>query len=184
MKERSIFRYALILGSVLFAQIAAGQTQPAAPATSATPRATYGDYDWLYRVGVVCGGGASESSAATKPSGQCGGILGLGFFDLEAGAMSPTANHNAVTGYLSTNLWIPLVPWRDLGNKHGIPVAVGGYTQMFGTSNALNYGVAYAYPVNESHSVQFEVRDYWTIASPSQHNVVFHVAWLLCMPDP
>jgi hypothetical protein len=183
MNIQSAFRMNLILGSILFTQIATGQAQPAPSAKPASPPLTYGDYDWVYRAGVVCGAGASESSVATKPGLQCGGIFGLGFFEIEAGAMSPTARHNGVSGYLSTNAWVPL-PVRDLGKKHGVPAVVGGYTQMFGTSNALNYGMAYAYPVSENHLVQFEARDYWTIASPSQHDVVFRVAWILCMPDP
>jgi hypothetical protein len=55
---------------------------------------------------------------------------------------------------------------------------------MFETGNAVDYGVTYFHPVNESHAIQFEARDYWAFASPSQHNVVFRVAWLLCIPDP
>lgn len=183
MNVQALFRKILILGSILFTQIAAGQTQSPGPAKPATPRVAYGDYDWVYRGGVVCGGGASESSGATRPGWQCGGIFGLSFLDFEVGVMGPTARHNAVSAYMSTNVWVPL-PLRGLAKPHGVPVAVGGYTQMFGTSNALNYGVAYALPVSENHLLQFEARDYWTVASPSQHNVVFRVSWLLCIPDP
>jgi len=173
----------------LTAGVAGAQQLPEAPAKPATPPAIYyGDYDWIYRAGVACGGGASESSGATKPAVQCGAILGLSFLEIEIGAMGPTANHNGVSGYLSTNAWVPLVRLRDvdkdMGNKHGVPVAIGGYTQRFGASNALNYGVGYVYPVDEGHAIQFEARDYWTYASPSEHNVVFRVSWLLCIPDP
>jgi hypothetical protein len=111
-------------------------------------------------------------------------MLGLGLLDFEAGGMGPTANHNGVSGYLSTNVWVPLVPLRDLGNKHGVPIALGGYTQMFGASNAVDYGVAYAYPVGENHFVQLEARDYWTYSSPSQNNLIFRITWLMCIPDP
>ncbi len=168
----------------LAAGAAIAQDLPKAPSKPATPAPYYGDYDWLYRAGVVCGGGASSSPVATKPTIQCGGTLGLGFLDIEAGAMGPLANGSAVSGYLSTNAWVPLVHLKDLGKTRWVPLFVGGYTRMFETGNAVDYGVTYFHPVNESHAIQFEARDYWAFASPSQHNVVFRVAWLLCIPDP
>jgi hypothetical protein len=168
----------------LMAGVAGAQGVPASPVKPAAPVSSVGAYNSPYRAGLVCGGGDSVSSVTTKPTMQCGGILGFYFFDLEVGAMGPTANHNSVSAYLSTNLFVPLVPLRDIDSKHGVPIAVGGYTQMFGASNALNYGVAYAYPVGENHSVQFEARDYWTVASPSQHNIAFRVVWLVDIPDP
>lgn len=184
-KQSLIALTTLVLWICLLTGAVGAQDLPQAPAKAATPSQTYnGDYDWLMRAGVVCGTGVSDTSSEKKPTVQCGGILGLGFLDIEAGGMGPTANHNGVSGYLSTNVWAPLMPWRDLGNKHGLPIALGGYTQMFGASNAVDYGVAYAYPVSESHLVQFEARDYWTYASLSQHNLLFRVTWLMCMPDP
>jgi hypothetical protein len=165
--------------------VAGAQALPDAPGKgTAKPTAYYGDFDWLYRAGVVCGGGASISSVANKPSVQCGGILGLAFFELEAGAMGPTVDHDAVSGYLSTNFWVPITPSKFPNSKHGAPIVIGGYTQRFGASNALSFGAAYALRVDQSHAVQFEARDYWTYASPGQHNVVFRVAWLGCMSDP
>ena len=177
----------LVLWICLLTGAVGAQELPQAPTKATTPPQTYnGDYDWIYRAGVVCGAGASDPSAATKPTVQCGGILGLSFLDFEAGGMGPIANHSGISGYLGTNVWVPLMPWpwRDLGNKHGVPIALGGYTQMFGASNAVDYGLAYAYPVGESHFVQFEARDYWTYASPSQHNLIFRITWLKCIPDP
>ncbi|MGB7546683.1 MAG: hypothetical protein WBM14_02960 [Terracidiphilus sp.] len=54
---------------------------------------------------------------------------------------------------------------------------------MFETGHALDYGVAFAKPIDSSHSIQFEVRDYWTFANPSQHNVVCRLVWLVGSPD-
>ena len=139
---------------------------------------SFGAYTYFARVGWVCGAGASNSPIATKPTAQCGGIFSGPFFDLEAGVMGPQANQSTVSGYLSTNLFIPLIPLKDLGNRHGVPLFVGGYTNMFETGNALDYGLAFAHPIDQSHSIQFEVRDYWAFSNPSQHNVVFRIAWL------
>jgi hypothetical protein len=103
--------------------------------------------------------------------------------DLEVGVMGPQANRSTLSGYLSTNAWIPLIPPKNLSNKHGVPLVVGGYTRMFETGHALDYGLAFARPVDASHSIQFEVRDYWAFANPNQHNVVFRVVWLLGLSD-
>jgi len=76
-----------------------------------------------------------------------------------------------------------LIPFKQLGNKYGVPLVVGGYTRMFETGHALDYGVAFAKPIDRSHSIQFEVRDYWAFANPNQHNIVFRVVWLVGLPD-
>ena len=167
----------------LLTGIACAQNLPDAPAKAATPPSSGGAYAWPVRVGLVCGGGASTSPVASTPTVQCGGILSLPIFEFEAGVMGPQANRSSVSGYLSTNAWLPLVRLRDLSpayvnGKHEVLRVVGGYTRMFETGHALDYGVTYARPIDESHSIQFEARDYWAFANPSQHNVVFRVAWL------
>jgi hypothetical protein len=181
---RSILRAAILFGMGLLTAVAWAQTQPAAPMKAAAPPASLGAYNYLYWAGLTCGAGASNSTAATKPTAQCGGTFSLlPFFNLEAGVMGPQAKRSAVSGYLSTNAWAPLVPFKHLANKHGIPMVVGGYTRMFETGHALDYGLAFAHPIDSSHSIQFEVRDYWAFANPSQHNVVFRIAWLVGLPD-
>jgi hypothetical protein len=170
----------LLVGISLLARIASAQNQAGVPAKTAT---SVGAYDWFGRAELVCGAGASNSSVATKRTVQCGGTFSGPFFDLETGVMGPQANQSAVSGYLSTSLWFPLISPKDLGNPHGVPLAVGGYTRMFETGHALDYGLAYAHPVDSSHSIQFEVRDYWAFSNPSQHNVVFRVVWLVGLSD-
>jgi hypothetical protein len=180
---RSVSRKAFVFGIGLLAGIAGAQTQPAIPAKAATSPMSGGAYNWFGRTGLVCGAGASNSSVATKPTVQCGGLFSGPFFDFETGVMGPQANQSAVSGYLSTNLSIPLIPLQRLGNEHGVPLVMGGYTRMFETGHAVDYGVAYAHPIDSSHSIQFEVRDYWAFSNPSQHNVVFRIAWLVGLPD-
>jgi hypothetical protein len=173
-----------ILLTPLFTNAAYAQIQPAIPPRPATqprvdPATTINPESQWARAGLTCGGGATTSSVATKPMAQCGGLLGIGVLDIEAGVMGPQANRSSVSGYLSTNLWLPL----DFKSTRGTPVVVGGYTRMFETGHALDYGLAYARPINDSHFIQFEVRDYWAFANPNQHNVVFRVAWLLGLPN-
>ena len=160
--------------------IAVAQTQTS-PATNPAPKsAGIGAYEWNYRAGLTCGAGASESSAPVKPTVQCGGLFSiLPFLDLEAGVMGPQANRSSVSSYLSTDLVLPL----SHQTKRGLPLFVSGYTRMFETGNALDYGLALSRTIDSKHSIQFEVRDYWANANPNQHNIVFRVVWLIGVPD-
>jgi hypothetical protein len=167
-----------ILWIGLLTGIAGAQDLPEAPAKHATPPAIPTAASSFMRGGLTCGGGATTSSVATKPTAQCGALLGLGFLDIEAGVIGPQADRSNLSGYLSTNLWFPL----NYKSTRGIPVAVGGYTRMFETGHALDYGLAWHRPVDNGHSIQFEVRDYWAFANPNQHNVVFRVVWMLTDP--
>jgi hypothetical protein len=174
----------LVAGISLLAGITSAQNEPSPAATPKAAPSDLGAYaDWFGRAGLTCGSGASTSQGATQPTVQCGGVFSAPFFDLEAGVMGPQANRSPISGYMSTNLWAPLIPLKKLGNKYGVPLVVGGYTRMFETGHALDYGVAFAKPIDASHSIQFEVRDYWAFANPNQHNVVFRVVWLVGLPD-
>jgi hypothetical protein len=182
------FRIDLILGAVallgmstLALPVSAQSQDPDAAKTAGTTAG--GAYEYFGRVGLSCAGGASMASAGAKPTLQCGGLISGPFFDLEAGVMGPQAAKSNASAYVSTNAWAPLIPTRALGNKYGVPLLVGGYTRMFQTGNALDYGIAFAHPIDKSHSLQFEVRDYRVFSSPDQHNLVFRVVWLLGLPD-
>jgi hypothetical protein len=160
--------------------LACAQAQTSPAPNPAPKSAGIGAYEWNYRAGLTCGAGASESSASVKPTAQCGGMFSiLPFLDLEAGVMGPQANRSSVSGYLGTDVVLPL------GHpiKHNLPLVVGGYTRMFETGNALDYGLALSRTIDSKHSIQFEVRDYWANANPNQHNIVFRVVWLIGVPD-
>jgi hypothetical protein len=163
--------------------IARAQTAPPAAPNPQKASADTGGYAWWARAGMTCATGASAAATTVALTVQCGALMSMPFFDLETGVMGPQAKHSSVSGYLSTNFWIPLIAPSTLGNAHGVPLAVGGYTRMFETGNALDYGLAFARPTDASHSIQFEVRDYWVFSNPDQHNVVFRVVWLLGLPD-
>lgn len=172
----------VVFVSIFLPAIAIAQSRATAPKRPAPEPTGAGAYNWFYHAGYTCGGGASESAVAVKPTVQCGGIFSmLPFLDLEVGVMAPQANRSQASGYFSTNVVIPLMPIDKA--KHVLPLAVGGYTRMFETGNALDYGLALSHPVDSSHSIQFEVRDYWVAANPNQHNIVFRVVWLVGVPD-
>jgi hypothetical protein len=158
------------------------QTQTSSAAKPAPNSAGLGAYEWNYRAGLTCGAGASESSASVKPTVQCGGIFSiLPVVNLETGVMGPQAKHSSVSGYLTTDLVLPV--WAPGKTKRNLVLFAAGYTRMFETGNALDYGLALSRSIDSKHSIQFEVRDTWVNANPIEHNVVFRVVWLIGVPD-
>lgn len=160
--------------------MACAQTQTTSATNPARKPAGIGAYEWNYRAGLTCGTGATESADSVKSAAQCGALFSvLPFLNLEAGVMGPQANRSSVSGYLNSDLVLPL----GHKTKGGLPIFVGGYTRMFETGNAVDYGLALSRTIDFTHSVQFEVCDYWANANPNQHNIVFRVVWLIGIPD-
>ena len=170
--------------SLLVAATMTGGLAHAQAAAKAWPDGGLGAYNYLYRGALVCGGGASHSDVSSNPTVQCGAVLSMPpFLDLEFGVTGPQANRSNISGYLSTNFVPPLPSTKRFTKNIGMPLAICGYTRMFETGHAVDFGVAFARPLDSSHSVQFEARDYVAFASPAQHNVVFRVAWIVGVPD-
>ena len=183
MESRRTTCLAVAVFAALLTGIGHAQDQSKTPSQPKPSSPGLGAYEWWARAGLTCGAGASISDIAGKPAAQCGALFGLPYFDLETGIMGPQAHRSSASGYLSANGWIPLYAMKDAARLPGVPLVTGGYTRMFETGHALDYGFAYAHPIDDEHSIQFEVRDYWTFANPDQHNVVFRVVWLVGLPD-
>jgi hypothetical protein len=170
--------------TLLFGAFAGAQTAQPPDAPSPQPAANKMSMDELFsRAGLICGAGASVAAATVKPTLQCGVIAGMGPLELEAGVIGPQAVQSSVSGYLSANLWVPLLAESKLMKVHETPLVVGGYTRMFETGHALDYGIGYARAVDSTHSLEFDIRDYWEFSNTHQHNVVFRAAWLVNVPD-
>lgn len=138
---------------------------------------------YIYHVGGFCGSGTSKSAAATKPTFGCGaGItipLPIASVFLEGGVMGPQANRSNVSGYLSVDGNLPLAR----PTVKYLPSAIFGYTRMFETGHALDYGLALALPrfgkrKDPSSSLRIELRDYCTFANPTQHNIMLRIGWM------
>lgn len=156
------------------------QAPPPQPASTTMyhPKASA---SYISRAGTSCGVGASTSPAATKPTGSCGvGITLLPFpIFFEAGVMTPQANRSYLSGYISVDGSIPLAR----PTTRYLPLAIVGYSRLFETGHALDYGLALALPRFGKHkettdSLRIELRDYWTFANPAQHNVLLRIGWM------
>jgi hypothetical protein len=53
-----------------------------------------------------------------------------------------------------------------------------GYTRLFGSSNAINYGGGMDYSVNEMSALRFEVRDYMKFTDPLEHCVALRIGYV------
>jgi hypothetical protein len=141
---------------------------------------------YFYNAGGFCGIGASTSPAATKPTAGCGaGLTVVPFpFFFEVGVMAPQANRSYLTGYISVD---QSIPFARPTTKY-LPMAIVGYSRLFETGHAFDYGIALALPrfgkqKDNSKSLRIELRDYWTFANPQQHNVMLRIGWMVEVHD-
>lgn len=93
--------------------------------------------------------------------------------------MTPQANRSYLTGYISVDGSIPL---SKTNNKY-LPLALIGYSRLFETGHSFDYGLVLARPRfskhrDDSKSLRIELRDYWTFANPSQHNIMLRIGWM------
>jgi len=162
---------------------ATGQAQVPSKGAQSTSDYSYASY--LVRAGAICGAGASSSTDGTKPTVNCG--VGFSFFPpapifVELGVMGPFSDGTYPDGYVSVDGSIPL--W-NVKSKY-LPMALLGYSRLFETGNALDYGLALAMPHKTNDyptSLRLELRDYWLPANPSQHNVMLRLGWMIVTHD-
>ena len=150
------------------------------------PQEPSGAYGYLYRGSLGCGAGAAHSSLDQKPAIACG--LGMTIFPMvvtEVGVMGPALNRVGFSVYFSEDATIPItLPKTFTRRVHGHPIVLAGYTRMFETGrNSFDYGVGFERHIDEQHTLQFEMRDYWTFATPQQHNVMLRIVWITGIPD-
>jgi sugar lactone lactonase YvrE len=150
----------------------------------------------FYQYFAVFGG-----AGATNPSGNAahGSIhLGANF------EISDVISFKKKTGIPAGFLWEfgYAGPVNDLGNGSALISAnylaeglvlqrrpltaftTVGYTRLFGTGNALNFGVGIKSYINgQRNAVRFEVRDYFQINGSKEHNVAFRIGYLFGMDD-
>ncbi|SNT38105.1 hypothetical protein SAMN05421770_11030 [Granulicella rosea] len=179
------------------ATLADAQNRPAEPlpeaplpsqrtALPAPKPSTIYNESYVVRAGYMCGAGASTSPVATKPTTGCG--VGFTFIPLpiftEIGIMAPQANRSYFTGYVSVDGSIPLASMK----LAYLPMAIVGYSRLFETGHAFDYGLALAMPHKGKPgdyptSLRLELRDYWTFANPTQHNVMLRLGWMSVETD-
>jgi len=72
--------------------------------------------------------------------------------------------------------------WADRGWKL-LPFATAGYTRLFGTGNAVNFGGGIDYRFSQTHAIRVELRDYYSFSTPIQHNIALRIGFVTYIQD-
>jgi len=166
---------AIFIAWVILSTMASAQTTSSTPPDAPVQRAPVrspapsNTYTNLYGAGVFCGICATTSSVTTKPAVGCG--AGMTFIPLplfvELGVMGPQANRSYLSGYISLDSSIPIAHPK----VRYLPLVIVGYSRLFETGHALDYGLGLSLPrsnksSNGGKSLRNELRDYRTFATP------------------
>ena len=167
---------------LLFLAVAAGAQAQAGPATSTQVATAHnGSSDWEGAYGyanILVGSAVATGGGATKLVGAA--AITVGGFELkpikkgfgvapalELGVIGPIPHGHAADGIVSLNATFETVPSRH----DEFPFLTGGYSRIFVTGNALNFGVGLDLPYHQSDRriVRIEIRDYYLATGPRQH---------------
>lgn len=72
--------------------------------------------------------------------------------------------------------------WSDRGWKV-LPFARAGYTRLFGTGNAVNFGGGFDYRFSHTHAIRVEAVDYYSFSTHPQHNVALRIGFVIYLRD-
>jgi hypothetical protein len=99
---------------------------------------------------------------------------------LEGGYVAPWSNFKAGSGIFSANY---MTTWKTDRQEKLLPFATAGYSHLFGTGNAVNFGGGVDYRLNNAHAIRIEIRDYYSFSEPRQNNVALRIGWVVYVPD-
>lgn len=100
----------------------------------------------------------------------------------EGGYIGPTNSFAAGSAILSLN-YLGKFKFSDKPDSKLTAFFTGGYTRMFGTGNAINFGGGLDYRISERTGVRLEVRDYRRAGGPTEHNMAIRIALLKTLAD-
>ena len=129
---------------------------------------------------VISGGhaqGAAQFGASLDeaPPGAGGGYL------FEVGYVGRWSNYTSGSALFSANY---IAAWQlPKSMSRALPFATVGYSRLFGTANAVNFGGGVDYVLGNKQALRIEVRDYFAFTAPRQHDVGLRVGWVFYIPD-
>jgi hypothetical protein len=153
------------------------QTVPPLPAPPQPSR----DYDLDGQASVFAGAGAQVSNRQSLAAWQLGATIGIvvpnTYFGMsfEGGYVGPWSRPRAGSAIFSANY---VSQWDSSARSRFKPFLTVGYTRLFGTGNAVNYGAGFDYHLDASHAIRIEVRDYYSPTDQIQHNVAVRIGFV------
>lgn len=165
-----------LLFSCFTSAVVCAQTQPAQSPPDPYSRGLGTDCAYT---NFFIGPSASAGGSAARLTGTSGVTIGQYFArtmgsgmvaspQFELGLAGPLPGGHAVDGLFSKNaMFANRIPRRAM-----YPSLTGGYTRMFATGNAVNFGIGFDFGENEyKRLVRIELRDYYLFTGPRQHVV-------------
>jgi hypothetical protein len=96
-------------------------------------------------------------------------------FIFEFGYAGPVNDLGNGAALISTNY---IAEWAVSRHKPLTAFTTAGYTRLFGTGNAFNFGVGINLHINnQRNAIRFEVRDYYKIVGLKEHSVAFRMGY-------
>jgi len=146
--------------------------------------------------GIVAAQGRSRGEIQAGASLDEAPPNAWGGFSLEGGYLGPWSRPRTGSAFLSVDYMAAWsfgpkgsgrtangTPyWADRGWKL-LPFASAGYTRLFGTGNAVNFGGGIDYRLSDTHAIRVEVRDYYSFSTPPQHNIARRIGFVIYLAD-
>lgn len=97
----------------------------------------------------------------------------LGYL-FEGGYIGPVNSFSAGSALLSLN-YLGKFNFSDQRDPGVMTFLTGGYTRLFGTGNAINFGGGFEFKITDRTGLRIEVRDY-RHSGPAEHNFAIRIA--------
>jgi hypothetical protein len=132
------------------------------------------------------GAGVNLSKGHSQGAMQLGASIGQAppnkwaGFQLEGGYIGPWAKLKTGSALFSANY---LARWKIGRSEKFLPFVTTGYSRLFDTGNAINYGGGVDYRLGPTDALRIEIRDYYAFAEPRRQNLAVRIGWVIYLPD-
>jgi hypothetical protein len=132
------------------------------------------------------GAGANLLQGHSQGAMQLGASIGMappnkwGGFLLEGGYIGPWASLKTGSALFSANY---IARWKLARSEKFLPFVTTGYSKLFDTGNAINFGGGVDYKLGPTYAIRIEVRDYYAFSETRKQNVALRIGWVIYLPD-